>query len=1291
MLYIFKLSLKGTMMQCTCVNLLLVILPFYLAAADQPVSVPYEDDAGYDDLNDGNNKIHPDNYVVSFTKPENVSEASNGALDNFLVSLKEAKGPAADFLQGIDIRTGAKRLSSHFVNLAMVDMGVKNLQSVYDQLPAASPEPTAADIQEVKRLASHIQAKLHRYVGALWRTRGVIEEMFWKHLHDPMTTVTPCCSLDDRDLKYSLKFGSPVNLNATCDIAPSVLEPFAFNPGRNVTDAFIANLQSHPSIKWQYFISKDGIHSEYPAHKFASQHDCSGYDDTRHQQVYLSTVHPAAKHVVILIDVGGRPSGHQLAVARAAARRLLHALGHTDRVAVLAVSDRVQRPATRACFKHGLSSATGDAKHFLAGFIDGCRPASAPTNHTLGLEAAFELLTRVPSLRDRSGQALVVYISRGVLGSLFEPQQVMKVMAAYQRAINASVIVSAFGVASDWQSNLERDFLEHITRQDFSRYNISLQKRLTPGKLFVINSTDQLTFQVGKIFDVLNSSIASGKLPNFSLPYWDLVSKDLVVSVTQPCYHVDYFIGILGMDLHLPDLVEDITYFSQTGGRYAFIIDDHGYTLMHPSFARPLVKPRDAFHSDIGSVEHRPGFAAVRRRLLAASSGSEVLRYRLWDQRGFNVTVRVLYTWQRVQDFPYTVCIAYPDERRERPPAAPSSPPLDLVYHRIDLSRSHKVALCRQFRHVATMSSASLFLSATAFLSPYDHLTGFEPSYRVVQGYMAYLSDSTRLITNPGLKRAVRDDVAMTSRVTAHWRRRLMEAATTSRYTVRTFVATSRGVLVVYPGLPLDTWYEPTRRSWYLRALEHPGRVVLSSPYLDAGGAGYIVTLSQTISTAGGTVAAVMGMDMTIGYFYQLLVSVLGGRCQTPEVTCFLLDDRGYMISHPEHVSPWREGPVEQQHVSSKEPLLANHILSQQQFVSKKQCNSYTDNTVQRYYQFNTSMPDVVTNVGAVGDYCKQYQIVAVPGTNVFVGVVNQTCDNPAFCACSRDDRGCLNCERMEAWECECPCECRLRTDLCTEEVLDQHDTCGAVPETVYGPRVDRDVSHLADCVPVTCQTRQNASECVGVLGCEWCQLEADGRTPLSRPFCTDMERCFRGVLGAASPYGDRGPGVRAGGILPATSSPVGPVAGGIIGAFVSLALAVLCYRHRAAGRYRQAVPLALEEEEDEVAELELEPPPPAAVNRLALAPAAAVSPYRLNPGYRRPAAGTESDHGYSTMTPHDDSEAAGEPDPVRAASPASSMLSSPPPSAPVPLPDQTALRPHQIRAEALVHAVDAV
>lgn len=44
---------------------------------------------------------------------------------------------------------------------------------------------------------------------------------------------------------------------------------------------------------------------------------------------------------------------------------------------------------------------------------------------------------------------------------------------------------------------------------------------------------------------------------------------------------------------------------------------------------------------------------------------------------------------------------------------------------------------------------------------------------------------------------------------------------------------------------------------------------------------------------------------------------------------------------------------------------------------------------------------------------------------------------------------------------------------------------------------------------------------------------------------------------------------------------------------------------------------------------------------------AAVVSPYRLNPGYRRPAGGGgDSDNGYSTMTAHEDSEHLG-PDPL--------------------------------------------
>ena len=53
-------------------------------------------------------------------------------------------------------------------------------------------------------------------------------------------------------------------------------------------------------------------------------------------------------------------------------------------------------------------------------------------------------------------------------------------------------------------------------------------------------------------------------------------------------------------------------------------------------------------------------------------------------------------------------------------------------------------------------------------------------------------------------------------------------------------------------------------------------------------------------------------------------------------------------------------------------------------------------------------------------------------------------------------------------------------------------------------------------------------SDCLGILDCEWCELENDGVTGIRQPFCSTQRVCFGGVLGAQSPYNDhvayRGP-----------------------------------------------------------------------------------------------------------------------------------------------------------------------
>lgn len=101
---------------------------------------------------------------------------------------------------------------------------------------------------------------------------------------------------------------------------------------------------------------------------------------------------------------------------------------------------------------------------------------------------------------------------------------------------------------------------------------------------------------------------------------------------------------------------------------------------------------------------------------------------------------------------------------------------------------------------------------------------------------------------------------------------------------------------------------------------------------------------------------------------------------------------------------------------------------------------------------------------------------------------------------------------------------------------------------------------------------------------------------------------------------------------------------------FVLLSFVVYCYRfhvHRAAcalyasdARDTNVRMSQLDNEPDDIEPVVEDVLKPVMLPNagVLLANAAAVSPYRLNPGYRRPPGG-DSDNGYSTMTVHDDSE----------------------------------------------------
>lgn len=454
--------------------------------------------------------------------------------------------------------------------------------------------------------------------------------------------------------------------------------------------------------------------------------------------------------------------------------------------------------------------------------------------------------------------------------------------------------------------------------------------------------------------------------------------------------------------------------------------------------------------------------------------------------------------------------------------------------------------------------SGTLFLSAAAFKSPFKFLKTMcdvtitevnsyknhqevEECVNKIRSIMAYIKDNTKLLTNPGLQQEVRADVHLLSHAVNVLRRRHLQIDSNtdlSKYIIRRYVATLSGALQMYPGCVLETNFEPSRRPWFMKALEHPGKIVITEPYLDAGGAGYIVTISHTISentdvghqdayrsfhhhrrrrrsSSTSRVAAVVSIDITRGYFYKLLVQSSLFCQDNANIKCFLIEDNGYLIVHPNILDPampitsippnnragWStRRPTVIEHITHKESLISNDMLLHKNLVEKRKCQNLLNRRVERFYKFNTSLTEVLTNV--VNGERSKYQITSVPNSNVFVVMVNSTEaeGGTAFCPCSTVDRICFNCNRMESTNCECPCECPILSmdkgveindyTFSESEHNDKHadlvkniEVCQAPPEQVSVRKVeaaDNVNLDLQSCVNVSCEQYTSQFDCLG-------------------------------------------------------------------------------------------------------------------------------------------------------------------------------------------------------------------
>lgn len=61
------------------------------------------------------------------------------------------------------------------------------------------------------------------------------------------------------------------------------------------------------------------------------------------------------------------------------------------------------------------------------------------------------------------------------------------------------------------------------------------------------------------------------------------------MTVSRPCYFGNLLLGVVGVDVNLAYILEDVTYYQDSLASYTFLIDNKGQSLGGQQFQKPFL------------------------------------------------------------------------------------------------------------------------------------------------------------------------------------------------------------------------------------------------------------------------------------------------------------------------------------------------------------------------------------------------------------------------------------------------------------------------------------------------------------------------------------------------------------------------------------------------------------------------------------------------------------------------------------------------------------------------------
>lgn len=296
------------------------------------------------------------------------------------------------------------------------------------------------------------------------------------------------------------------------------------------------------------------------------------------------------------------------------------------------------------------------------------------------------------------------------------------------------------------------------------------------------------------------------------------------------------------------------------------------------------------------------------------------------QHEGIDVTnVQTTYYCKRSKTYKYSLCLAIGEnDLTIKFKNVPS--PDRFNYHLISEGNEKS---CRYLNKLVTKDKSAVKFGQLAFKKPYQYIQKKETKQNIIN-YESYFVGKTA--ENYYFKDDVKDDVSISSKLDEYWSE---SNSNQLKSAVWRYYGSETDFIRVYPGTQLAKEYTPKLRPWYKRAFGHREGIVISPAYVDAFGAGVIVTLSKVVyegrqsgeRKSADYILGVMGIDIKMTKFYYDMVEKVND-CKDSRKSCMMIDKSGLVIVHKK----WVEGPskneinFENQHIATVEPKVAKYL-----------------------------------------------------------------------------------------------------------------------------------------------------------------------------------------------------------------------------------------------------------------------------------------------------------------------------------------------------------------------------